>query len=928
MSDFDPYHKWLGIPETERPISKYRLLALVDFEIDRGVISTAAERQTVFLRTLQAGEHAVLVAELLNEVSQARVTLLNAEQKAEYDEGLREQQTPEPEPEPTPPPIPVVQTPTPAPTPVLVRGTVTQEFPVSVVQPAKRPRRRQPKKIWKRPAFIGVFLVGVIGILAHFMNLDVLQNADPVARNSPPVITLPPLPIAEPVPVPKLKPTPQRVVSEGGNNTVGYVAKPTPKSEPESVPATKPKVTPQKGFRNNAKGYAPTPTPQPELEPERQPEPAMKRLEVLRAILSGREALAKRDFDSAAESLIRVESFVLSTDLKGPYDRLKIMHKLVKSFDLKLRETLENLKPGNIIVLKEGPAEIKSIDPVEVLLENNGKSISYPRNDLPHDLILGLIEGSFQSQTHDDFFGFAAYIGTMKSEYKNDALNIWGLVSKQDNHYEPDALSIYLIDDSRLSITDVETEASNTLPASLQEGLIAYYPFNGNAEDESGHGNDGAVTGPVLTTDRFGFTQSAYQFDGVNDRIMWSNAVADSWFEGKTNFSSSLWIKPLVEESSRKKIFFEYGRSVFGLEGETGPGKHVYFFINNAGTTVLPTTLEVGEWNHLVLQIDGVNKQLYKNGVLARHVAFSDAIHEATSFTLGGREKQSDYCTHSEFDDIRIYNRALSAAEVKILYDFESKPSNQPIPTAPATESITNTIGMTLNKIPAGTFMMGSPEGEEGRQDNETQHKVTITKPFYMQTTEVTQGEWQEVMDTEPWKDKQFVKEGPNYAATYVSWDDAVAYCKKLSEKEGKTYRLPTEAEWEYACRAGTQTAWYFGDDEKNLGDYAWYRENAFDIGAKFAHEVGHKKSNAFGLYDMHGNVWEWCYDHFEVDYYKQQSPEKDPQGPAQGAFRVIRSGSWGDVVTSSSRSASRNKIDADSRNNSNVGFRLVRELD
>jgi hypothetical protein len=433
MSDFDPYHIWLGIPETARPVSKYRLLAIEDFEVNREVISAAAEQRTIYLRTLQAGEHAVLVAELLNEVSRARVTLLNADQKAGYDEELRKQQRPEPE-------------------------AVTQESPVSIVPTVKNPHSKVQKEIWKQPAVIGVSVVGVIGVFVLVISMMSSGDADPVASNSPPVVTSPPLPIAEPVPVPKLKPTPQRVVSEGRNNTVGYVTKPTPKSEPESVPATKPKVTPQKGFRNNAKGYAPKPTPQPEPEPERQPEPAMKRLEALRAILSGREALAKRDFDSVAESLTRVESFALSTDLKGPYDRLKMMHKLVKNFDLKLRETLENLKPGNIIVLKEKPVEIKSIDPVEVLLENNGKSISYPRNDLPHDLILGLIEGSFQSQTHDDFFGFAAYIGTMKSEYKNDALNIWGLVSKQDNHYEPDALSIYLIDDSRLSITDVEPE--------------------------------------------------------------------------------------------------------------------------------------------------------------------------------------------------------------------------------------------------------------------------------------------------------------------------------------------------------------------------------------------------------------------------------------------------------------------------------------
>jgi formylglycine-generating enzyme required for sulfatase activity len=225
--------------------------------------------------------------------------------------------------------------------------------------------------------------------------------------------------------------------------------------------------------------------------------------------------------------------------------------------------------------------------------------------------------------------------------------------------------------------------------------------------------------------------------------------------------------------------------------------------------------------------------------------------------------------------------------------------------------------------IPAGTFLMGSPETEEGRQDDE--HQVTITKPFYMQTTEVTQGQWTAVMGTEPWKGEQFVKEGPNYAATYVSWDDAVAYCKKLSEKEGKTYRLPTEAEWEYACRAGTKTTWSFGNDEKVLGDYAWYDGNALDIDEKYAHQVGQKTPNAFGLYDMHGNVWEWCHDYYGQYYYKESS-EKDPPGPASGSSRVSRGGSW--VFNSRyTRSAVRKWDDADYRD-LNYGFRVVRELD
>jgi sulfatase modifying factor 1 len=238
---------------------------------------------------------------------------------------------------------------------------------------------------------------------------------------------------------------------------------------------------------------------------------------------------------------------------------------------------------------------------------------------------------------------------------------------------------------------------------------------------------------------------------------------------------------------------------------------------------------------------------------------------------------------------------------------------------------ITNTIGMKLKGIPAGTFTMGSPESEADREVNETQHKVTISKAFYMQTTEVTQGQWQALMATEPWKGKSFVNEGDNYPAVYVSWDDAVAYCEKLSEKESVTYRLPTEAEWEYACRAGTETRWSFGNDEKALGDYAWYRENADDIDEKYAHQVELKKPNAFELYDMHGNVWEWCHDYFEEDYYKQ-SPEKDPTGPTSGSSRVFRGGSWRHD-SRYTRSADRLWYDAVNRNYNN-GFRLVRELD
>ena len=180
-------------------------------------------------------------------------------------------------------------------------------------------------------------------------------------------------------------------------------------------------------------------------------------------------------------------------------------------------------------------------------------------------------------------------------------------------------------------------------------------------------------------------------------------------------------------------------------------------------------------------------------------------------------------------------------------------------PNVPGGMEATNSIGMKLRLIPAGEFMMGSPGTESGREDDETQHRVSITKPFYLGVTEVTQEQYQKVMGTNP----SYFK-GPQNPVETVSWADAVEFCRKLSampaeKTAGHVYRLPTEAEWEYACRAGTTTAYSFGDDASRLGDYGWFGGNSDSK----THQVGEKKPNAWGLYDMHGGVYEWCQDRY-----------------------------------------------------------------
>ncbi len=197
---------------------------------------------------------------------------------------------------------------------------------------------------------------------------------------------------------------------------------------------------------------------------------------------------------------------------------------------------------------------------------------------------------------------------------------------------------------------------------------------------------------------------------------------------------------------------------------------------------------------------------------------------------------------------------------------------------------------MAMVWIAPGEFAMGSPETEPGREAQEgPQHEVTISRGFYLGKYEITQDQWERVMGTTPWVGWDYVQADPDCPAVYISSDDAQAFVHEVNRAAGDSlYRLPTEAEWEYACRAGTQTRWSFGDEEDQSGEYAWYRVNAWDVGEQYAHEVGTKLPNPWGLHDMHGNVWEWCQDWHEG---YPSSAQADPAGPASGSARIQRGG-------------------------------------
>jgi formylglycine-generating enzyme required for sulfatase activity len=217
-------------------------------------------------------------------------------------------------------------------------------------------------------------------------------------------------------------------------------------------------------------------------------------------------------------------------------------------------------------------------------------------------------------------------------------------------------------------------------------------------------------------------------------------------------------------------------------------------------------------------------------------------------------------------------------------------------PAAGKTKDLPKEVSVDLGKgirlemvlIPAGEFLMGSPDSETYLVPHEKpQHRVRITKPFYLGKVEVTQEQWETVM-----RDNPSAIKWPTNPVEKVTWADCQDFLKGLNAKVGGAkFQLPSEAQWEYACRAGSKSRFCFGDDEKQLRQYAWYGNNS----GGHPHPVGGKKPNAWGLYDMHGNVGEWCADFYDAAYYAN-SPSDDPTGPATGVLRVWRGGAYLDV--------------------------------
>lgn len=246
-------------------------------------------------------------------------------------------------------------------------------------------------------------------------------------------------------------------------------------------------------------------------------------------------------------------------------------------------------------------------------------------------------------------------------------------------------------------------------------------------------------------------------------------------------------------------------------------------------------------------------------------------------------------------------------------------------PTGDTPATLTDTTGIRLQLIAAGSVTLGSAQSATFSQPEEQpQHEVRIDHGYYIGVTEITQKQWYIVMGTRPWRTswntpRLYVTEGDNYPATWITWPEARAFCERLSQTEAAVYRLPTEAEWEHACRNGSATAWSFGDDASVAADNGWFRQNTVtDMYSLRPREVGGKAANSAGLVDMHGNVAEWC-----VDRFKNYPLENTSEPPT--TLGVLRGGSWF-VSHTQGRSATRDRLRIRRRLGS-AGLRVVREL-
>jgi len=389
--------------------------------------------------------------------------------------------------------------------------------------------------------------------------------------------------------------------------------------------------------------------------------------------------------------------------------------------------------------------------------------------------------------------------------------------------------------------------------------------------------------------------------------------------------------KPLVREISAR--LREQGLNPWLDEEQIPPGELFQEAIQKAIPNIKSAAIIVGksglgQWQ--VIELHTLTSQFVKKRIKVIPILLPEVseLPEDLLFLQG-----FNWVSFKEITDEDAFYRliwGITGKKPQLTNSSPSSPAPQssllPVPSPQIrTEILPGDIELEMIKIPAGSFLMGTEEVEVNRLNKEyktdrykremPQHRVNLQE-FYLGKYPITQEQYQAIMGNNP----SYFKDNPKNPVESVIWYDAQEFCQKLSEKACKNYRLPSEAEWEYACRAGTQTRYYFGNDEKLLREYAWYRENS---GGK-THPVGQKKPNNWGLYDMSGNVWEWCEDGWHKNYENAPTDGTAWNENHSVISRVLRGGCWFDSPRNC-RSAFRSNVD---NPNYCIGLRVVSPQD
>ena len=1061
-AEFDPYQEWLSIPPDERPANYYRLLGLPLFESNANVISNAADRQMAFVRTFQTGQYSQQSQQILNELAQARVTLLDKRKKADYDAKLRAEQKSGSnggigvvsslgsygEVQSAPPPSAASLTPQPwsnAPQGVNpgIQSHVTPPGGITAAPPVPNPPNRSEltfaflKKHWIviLSAFVALQLIicgtGLLAYLLKPSKTEIAQNAAEQPQNvdegtkddsqpsdaaqlakryyeqsvdlqekeeydealirinvavelqpnnelykvqqkaltrlksSAGKAKTPPAPDAtedkleqnESAPVPDIddkpistqperKPQVEEVKRPARTSMTPEEAKAKLEAEAKAMfDAAEEESPSQMNAKRRAEAvYNEAVALQKQgkyiqaaeklndalkLDPdnEQYKEEKSEFEDLAKAEESYNESVDLEEKEQYAEALVKIEDALAidpnnedfikeKLNIQTGYYKQYVEHRIQREYP----QALEKIdKAVELVPKEEFYKEEKQKTEELVKAVEEGKEL--PEKDPDYGEPEEAPEEPVVEQEPEKPRGFEP--GKEAGERKTvdvDGVEIafrWcppgtfimGSPTSEANRkadekqHEVILTKGFWIMETQITVGMFKAFVNDT--GYQSKGLTPWGLSNGKWKQDAGY----SWLNP-------GFAQSD---DSPVTCISWRDAAAFSkWLgskiESKTKLpteaqweyacragstSAYFWGSSLNGDRANCNGNYPYGTTVKGLYQErTVPVRN---YQRNAWG-VYDMHGNVWEWC-----LDGY--AAYPNGKVTNPFTPGNGTNRV--FRGGSWSYFAERC-----------RSAFRASDVPVirLPNLGGRCVVEPSDAAPVNASIDKNAGKravkTINGVefafrycPPGTFMMGSPSSEKGRNSGETQHQVTLTKGFWMLETEVTQKQWKAVMGTNPSNYK-----GDDLPVEQVSWNACQEFCKKCKSL-GLPVQLPTEAQWEYACRAGTTGA-YAGD----LNEMAWYSSNS---GSK-THPVGTKKPNAWGLYDMHGNVWEWCQDWYDRGY--PSGSVTDPVGPKNGFRRVNRGGSW-DRYAHDCRSASRSHYGFDNRYTA-WGFRCVSSLD